>query len=214
MGNSPDGENMLTSPKKAWGFVPILLAVATASVLLLIISANFVSANTSTVKRDFWGFDLSAAGYVLSAVGFTFTLWQLAKAQNETAAVNNAIRRLRRDFGSLDVISELRAARSASIEARSFFSQFKKSDKPPTLARYDTIRECLNKAIAVDSPMSNEDIEIIKNFIADAYGACTILDEWTGPVSSLDRASLQNKLRELEDALVQIEQKIKGSFGV
>lgn len=164
-------------------------------------------------KDDRWlgsgGFALSVAGLLFSVVGFGLTLWQLNRTNSATEAVGKAIVRLRRDLGSLDVLTELRSAAEAAGEAQAHLSNQRWAS---ALLSYNKIRHCLYKALAVDGALNAVDSETAKDFIAHALGACSELEMAAdNPIG--DVSNMSGKLRELEGFLVTSEYRTKDSFG-
>lgn len=191
-------------------FLGLPLLVAGGVLIVGTILSFFVGSRHSSEWLGLWGFRLTFLGLVVSVAGFIFTIWQLVRTRGATAAVSLAVQRLRRDFGSLDIITELRSAAAAAAEAQNNIGERR---WPQALSGYNKIRQSLYKAIAVESALASADVEQVKDYIAHALGACAELDAAQGGVAGIDTVALGTKLRELEGYLIGLEYRIKESFG-
>lgn len=173
--------------------------------ILAISTALCVWADSSLVSNI--GFVLTAVGLGVSVLGFGFTIQQLQKTQTAASAASNAIARLRKDFGSIDLISELGAAKAAADEALEALQSRK---WPNALLGFRRLHQSLSKIIAIDRGSLSQEMESIKDFTADSLGACGELQKEPG--EDFDISILGGKLIEMSGKFTQIEYKIRGDF--
>ena len=190
---------------KKWPFITgVFFAVVS------IPGSLWLKSHLTDIEAASLGFHLTLWGLAVSIIGFSFTIWQLTITRTATAAVSSAIRRLRTDIGSLDIVTELRTATSAAEEAQSHILAQR---WPQALLSYNKVRHCLYKAVAIETSLTEADVETAKDFIAHALGACAALEGTGEDSSDIDSAGLTTKLKELEGFLISLEYKIKDAFG-
>ncbi len=149
-------------------------------------------------------------GLGVTVLGFGFTFWQLARTRRATAAVTQTIKRIKRDFGSFDILLEVRTARAAAAETQGHI-QGGRWDL--ALVSYNNLRSSLATMLAVRGGLTGSDAEQAKDHVADALDACKLLDSLDAEgAPAVDRSTLNNKLRELDGFLIHLEYSVKDSF--
>jgi len=157
-----------------------------------------------------WGLILSVWGLLLSIGGFTVTWWQLSRTRTSAAAAARAISRLKRDFGSFDVVTEARTARLYAEAAQSHSAGQRWAE---ALYSYNSIRTSLTKMVSVSDALSSEQYEIARDYIATFLDACQSIENLKDVDPDKLSAELLNyKLRELDGFLINVEYSLKDAI--
>ncbi|WP_334161953.1 hypothetical protein [Phenylobacterium sp.] len=196
--------------QKHWG------KLAASVAFMLSVSAWATSSiATEPLGRDVgWlgalGFVLTAWGVVISVGGFGVTIWQLHRTQNAATAVAAALSGIKRDYGSFEIVTELRTALGAVASTQSHVNGRRWDE---ALACYNTLRISLIKIIAVQGGLDQQHLETAKNLLATAVdNARSIQALRSSEVEELSTDVVDRNLLDLEDFLIHMEYNMKGAI--
>ena len=160
-------------------------------------------ANASGLMIGVWGL-------AVSIVGFALTMWQLQRTQSAAAAVGSAMVRLKQDFASFDVITELRTARAAGEAIQSHVSCDRWGE---AFQGYNIVRASLKKISVAHGGLTSEQRGIVQDHIASCLDACTSIERlMPDSVSELSKEVLNNNLRNMDNFLIEIEFSLKDAI--
>ncbi|WP_156389216.1 hypothetical protein [Brevundimonas sp. Root1423] len=166
-----------------------------------------------TTQQDLvgaYGFFIGLWGLVISVAGFFITWWQLVKTQSAASAAANAIVRLKKEFGSFDVVTELRTAKAAAEDAEAHVGASRWADAS---SAYSRARASLTKMVSVKDGLASEQADIARDFITtcvDGYHATQKLLADANADVSLDL--LKSRLIDLDTFLIEVEFSLKASM--
>lgn len=143
------------------------------------------------------GTALGFGGLVGTLVGFGLTIWQLVQTSASAEAANQAVRNVKKDYGSFDVIAELVTARSVNDKVR---ASLKAKDAESATFHYDKLRESVMRIASSSVSKGNELGVYFKDAASEIIVAVGILREfqndidvpWNKLIADLER--LDNSL--------------------
>lgn len=185
--------------------VPMLLGVAVAVVISLLLWRPMLTYYEAVSSKfaGALGILLGLYGLALTVAGFGLTWWQLARTQRAAEAVRLAIKRLKNDFSSFDILLEMRTARAAGEECGRHLGV---PSWHEAQASYHRLRSSLVKMTAVNAGLSDENLGYIKDFTAVAVDAIRGLDAKVRDAEvEVDVANLGESLLELDEFLIRLE---------
>lgn len=185
-------------PFVGWGIVATVGAIGTVLLDVFLPPA----------AASFAAFLFGGIGLVVSFVGFAFTIWQLRRTERATDAATSALERARREFATLDVLSELHALRSTAEATREHLLAHR---WPSACSGYDRMRDKLMRIVATAEQLNATESEEAKDFVAHILGASGDLEQ-VEAAAEFDASSLSNRLKELENFSLQVEYRIKDQF--
>lgn len=184
-------------------FVAIVLCFFVSVAIIYFVSPSAERSRNLSTAFAIWGLGVSGAG-------FSFTILQLLRTKSAALAAETATLKLRRDFGSLDTILELR---SAIAGAQTAIDTLNEGRWESAIYQYDAISAALSKILAVSDGLSGIEQRRMKSFQADCVGACTSIENLLSEdVQEIDVPPLNAKLREMIQFLVVQENRTKESF--
>ena len=157
-----------------------------------------------------YGFFVGLWGLVISVAGFAVTWAQLVKTQSAASAATNAIGRLKKEFGSFDVVTELRTAKAAAEDAEAHVGASRWVDAS---SAYSRARASLTKMVSVKDGLAVEQADAARDFITtcvDGYHATQKLASEPDANISLD--ILKSRLIDLDTFLIEVEFSLKASM--
>lgn len=157
-----------------------------------------------------YGFFIGLWGLAVSVAGFAVTWAQLVKTQSAASAAEYAVGRLKREFGSFDVVTELRTAKAAAEEAESHVRASRWVDAS---SAYSRARASLTKMVSVKDGLAVEQCDVARDFITtcvDGYHATQRLASDPDADVSLD--ILKSRLTDLDTFLIEVEFGLKASM--
>lgn len=157
---------------------------------------------------NFTAFLFGGIGLVVSVVGFAFTIWQLRRTERATDVATAALERARKEFATLDVLTELHGLRSTAEGTREHLLAGRWQ---PACSGYDRMRDKLMRIIATAEQLRDNEGEEAKDFVAHILGASGELEQLKND-DEFDASPFSNRLKELENYSLQVEYRIKDEF--
>lgn len=192
-----------------------ILIVTTALIALSVAWTNNLAkqpAPTALGHVEALGFVLTVWGLLLSVAGFGVTWWQLARTQTSSQAVERALSRIKRDYESFDLITEVRTARANAEITQSHITSARWDD---ALGSYNALRISLAKIAAVRGGLSDESRESTKDLLAAAQDACNSIEKFrVHNTEQLTADVLNTILRNMDTFLISVEYSLKDSIRV
>lgn len=147
---------------------------------------------------------------MISVAGFAVTWWQLARTQTAAAAVTTAMTRLKQDFASFELISEIRTARASAESASGHVA----GDRwPEALQSYNSMRSSLSRMVAARDGLDERQLELAQDYLASALDACTSIERLHGSnPAELSKDVMNGKLRDFDTFLISLEVNLKESI--
>lgn len=153
------------------------------------------------------GIVLGYYGLALSVVGFALTWWQLARTRGAAEAAKLAVRKLKNDFASFDVLLELRTAKANAEECRRLLGTGAWAE---ALLGYQRLRASLLEISAVRMGVDDPTVSQMKDFVGRTTGAILDLEaRGRDDTLTVDVAALSTTLLDMDEFFVELEHLVR-----
>lgn len=188
-----------------WLIVGGLTVVGTAAITYLSY-VRLMLADPGTVGA--LGTALGFGGLFAAFVGFGLTLWQLVRTAKAADAAANAVRNVKRDYGSFDTMAELASAKGLNETIRVSLSA---GDRLAAKARYDRLRESLVRIASSPHALQAQISTHLKDDAADVIDALNVLREISED-SEVPWNKMIGTLEQLDSYLISVTQKLRDTI--
>lgn len=141
-------------------------------------------------------------------IGFGLTIWQLIRTVKAADAAANAVRNVKRDYGSFDTMAELASAKGLNETIRvSLIAR----DRSAALSRYDRLRESLVKIASSSHALQAQVSSPLKDDAAKVIDALNALREIQND-NDVPWNTMINNLEQSDSYLISVSQKLRNTI--
>lgn len=153
--------------------------------------------------------DVGAWGIAIALAGFGVTWYTLYRTATSTEAVRLAVQRIKGDFRSVDLLSELQSSRDAIASIREHLLA---NSWPSSSGGYNRLRAHLAKVTTFSSVLEHDAIETLKDYTAKSIEAGSYLISLSADTNPPWHV-MDSDLQILDNMLIAIESDLRSNLG-
>jgi hypothetical protein len=199
-------EGVLAAVKRQFGWVILAIFVG---MVISIWAAPLTEAKLSSNRVGSIGLILGVWGLIFSIVGFAITWRQISQTQKSAEAVASAMQKIKRDYGTFDIVSE---ARSAFGFCEATLAHMEGERWAQAASTYNETSKSLFRIIATLDKIDSDKGVTATEHNNDALIAVATLEQLSRGNEPFDQTALRRQIRELVGFLIFLEHSEKGNI--